>query len=71
VVSQLGRSGEKQRNELHFLPLPGISAETKHPFEQPPQYAWSNGAVEGRVHRLKLIKRPKYGGRTSISCAFA
>ena len=25
------------------------------------QYAWSNGPVEGNVHRLKLIKRSMYG----------
>jgi transposase len=25
------------------------------------EYAWSNGQVEGRVHRLKLIKRQMYG----------
>lgn len=26
------------------------------------QYNWSNGPVEGNVHRLKLIKRSMYGG---------
>jgi len=25
------------------------------------QYHWSNGPVEGNVHRLKLIKRSMYG----------
>jgi transposase len=25
------------------------------------QYGWSNGPVEGNVHRLKLIKRSMYG----------
>jgi len=25
------------------------------------QYPWSNGPVEGHVHRLKLIKRSMYG----------
>jgi len=25
------------------------------------QYRWSNGPVEGHVHRLKLIKRSMYG----------
>jgi transposase len=25
------------------------------------QYDWSNGHVEGNVHRLKLIKRSMYG----------
>ena len=24
-------------------------------------YEWSNGQVEGRVHRLKMIKRQMYG----------
>jgi transposase len=27
------------------------------------EYAWSNGPVEGNVHRLKLIKRSMYGVR--------
>jgi transposase len=25
------------------------------------QQPWSNGPVEGHIHRLKLIKRPMYG----------
>jgi transposase len=25
------------------------------------QYEWSNGPVEGNVHRLKLLKRSMYG----------
>jgi transposase len=25
------------------------------------EYEWSNGQVEGQVHRLKLIKRQRYG----------
>jgi len=30
---------------------------------------WSNGLVEGQVHRLKLIKRKYTGAQASISCA--
>lgn len=25
------------------------------------EYEWSNGQVEGQVHRLKLVKRQMYG----------
>jgi transposase len=30
-------------------------------FQAALKYNWSNGAVEGNVHRLKLIKRSMYG----------
>ena len=36
------------------------------------EYAWSNGPVEGNVHRLKLIKRSMYGRKlwaATRSCA--
>jgi hypothetical protein len=40
---------------------PGISAATSKPFLLHFNSPWSNGQVEGHVHRLKLIKRSMYG----------
>jgi hypothetical protein len=41
----------------------------QHPVQAAPNLPWSNGPVEGKVHRLKLTKRQMYGAPASISCA--
>jgi transposase len=32
-------------------------------------FRWSNGQVEGQVHRLKLIKRAMYGRASFETCS--
>ncbi len=43
-----------------MLPSPGVHRD-KDAVLAALQLPWSNGMVEGQVHRLKLLKRQMYG----------